>query len=107
MAEIKCGFGDSKDAKGHDLLVTFGPTLLVDIGFDPNHDPIGNPSNIPIPGITGVHALVDSGATECCIDSLLAVQLNLPLVNRRQISGVHARKRRTCTWRKCASPHWE
>lgn len=92
MVEIKCGFDDSANHKGCELLVTFGPTLLVDIGFDPNHDPVANPTNIPVPGIRGVQALVDSGATECCIDSLLAVQLNLPLVNRRQISGVHGQK---------------
>jgi predicted aspartyl protease len=71
------------------LLVAHGPTLFVDIGFDPNHDPVANPRGVPVPGITGVQALVDTGATECCIDSLLAVQLNLPLVNRRQIAGVH------------------
>jgi hypothetical protein len=35
-----------------------------------------------------VQALVDTGATECCIDSLLAAQLSLPIVDRRKISGV-------------------
>ena len=43
---------------------------------------------IPVAGITGIHALVDTGATESCIDSLLAAQLNLPVVDRRQIGGV-------------------
>jgi hypothetical protein len=92
MAETKCGFDDNQQVKGAELLVYFGPTLFVDIGFDPNHDPIANPGNTPVPGITGVQALVDSGATECCIDSMLAVQLNLPLVNRRKVSGVHGEK---------------
>ena len=41
------------------------------------------------PGITGVAALVDTGAGESCIDSILAAQLNLPIVDRRQIAGVH------------------
>ena len=91
MVEIKCGFNDSPNFQGCDLLVNYGPTLSVDIGFDPTHDPVANPTGIPVPGIKGVHALVDSGAGECCIDSLLAVQLNLPLVNRRQISGVQGK----------------
>ncbi len=43
---------------------------------------------IPTPGIKGIQALVDTGASESCIDNLLAVQLNLPIVDRRPISGV-------------------
>jgi predicted aspartyl protease len=89
MVETKCGFDSGPAGAGCDLLVSLGPTLRVNIGFDPNHDPIANPHGVPIPGITDVNALVDTGASECCIDSLLAAQLNLPLVNRRQISGVH------------------
>jgi hypothetical protein len=89
MVEAKCGFNDTPVGRGWQFLVNLGPTLFVDIGFDPKHDPVGNPQGVPIPGITGVQALVDTGATECCIDSLLAAQLSLPLVNRRQVSGVH------------------
>lgn len=89
MVETKCGFDSGPSGAGSDLLINIGPTLFVNIGFDPNHDPIANPTGVPIPGITSVQALVDTGAIECCIDSMLAVQLNLPLVNRRQISGVH------------------
>jgi predicted aspartyl protease len=89
MVEIKCGFDSGPSGQGCDLLVNYGPTLLVDVGFDPIHDPATNPTNIPTPGIRGVNALVDTGATECCIDSMLAAQLNLPIVNRRQISGIH------------------
>jgi hypothetical protein len=83
----KCGFNDSPQAKGSDLLVSFGPTLLVDIGFDPNWKPNENPN--PIAGITGERALVDTGATESCIDSLPAAQLGLPIADRRHVSGVH------------------
>jgi hypothetical protein len=68
------------------MLVGLGPTLLVDIGFDPNFDPNGKTP--PIAGITGVSALVDTGAAESCIDALLAAQLNLPIVDQRQVSGV-------------------
>ena len=40
-----------------------------------------------MPGIKAVQALVDTGACESCIDSLLASQLKLPIVDRRQIAG--------------------
>jgi len=32
---IKCGYKDSRDGSAADLLVGFGPTLRVNIGFDP------------------------------------------------------------------------
>ena len=76
MAEVDCGFSDTPTSSGFDLLTTLGPTLVVDIGFDANHK-----NGIPVPGIKGVVALVDTGATESCIDNLLAVQLGLPLVD--------------------------
>jgi hypothetical protein len=84
----KCGFDNQGGASGIDLLVSYGPTLLVNIGFDPNFRVVV-PMQIPISGITGVRALVDTGAAESCIDSLLASQLNLPIVDRRPIAGVH------------------
>jgi predicted aspartyl protease len=62
--------------------------LIVNIGFDPNYQPPPSPTP-PVPGIAGIHALVDTGATESCIDSQLAAQLNLPIVDRRKVSGVH------------------
>jgi predicted aspartyl protease len=67
--------------------VTWGPTLQVDIGFDPNHDAKLAVSP-PVAGVSGLHALVDTGATESCIDSLLAAQLNLPVVDRHLVAGV-------------------
>ena len=67
------------------MLAVYGPTLWVDIGFDSNYK-LGQ---IPVPGIKSVEALVDTGAGESCIDSLLAAQLNLPIVDRRLVSGVH------------------
>ena len=88
MVEAKCGFNNSPNVPGCDLLIAHGPSLLVDIGFDPAHDPSNKPGGVPAPGITGVNALVDTGATECCIDSLLAAHLNLPIVNKRQIAGI-------------------
>lgn len=86
MPTTKCGFTSAPGANnGDELLMFYGPTLLVDIGFDPAFK-LGGPT--PAPGIQGVAALVDTGATESCIDNLLAATLNLPIVDRRRIGGV-------------------
>jgi predicted aspartyl protease len=86
VVKTLCGFNDTPGAPGCDLLTSLGPTIFVDIGFDPNFNPQALAP--PVPGIVGVKALVDTGASECCIDSLLAHQLGLPIVDRRQVSGV-------------------
>lgn len=87
MPEAKCGFDDVVGgASGSVLLAQYGPTLFVDVGFDPNYQ---GPPAIPQPGLTNLRALVDTGAGECCIDALLAAQLNLPKVDRRIVAGVH------------------
>jgi predicted aspartyl protease len=90
MARTLCGFDSGPGVNGRDLLVGNGPTLLVRIGFDQTFDPardlgvrVPNLPDQPLP------ALVDTGATESCIDSGLAMRLNLPIVDRRQVSGVH------------------
>jgi predicted aspartyl protease len=87
MAQTKCGFDSSPGTSGSNLLVLYGPTLLVDIGFDPNYDP-QNPDNLAVPGIRGIQALVDTGAEQSCIDSLLASQLTLPIIDKKPISGI-------------------
>jgi hypothetical protein len=61
---------------------------MVDIGFDPAYTS-AVPWRIPAGGISGIGALIDTGAAESCIDSLLAAQLNLPIVDRRPVSGCH------------------
>lgn len=89
MAEVLCGFNDGAGGvSGAELLATWGPTLLVDIGFDPSFQP-GITATTPTPGIRAVKALIDTGAADNCIDSLLASQLNLPIVDRRQAAGAH------------------
>jgi predicted aspartyl protease len=59
--------------------------LLVDIGFDPAFRP--GQAALPAAGASGLEALVDTGATESCIDIQLAVQLNLPIINQRSYGG--------------------
>ena len=90
MTETKCGFNDVPGgASGADFLVFHGPTIIVDIGFDPAFKSTVPITTKPVPGMTGIRALVDTGASESCIDSVLASQLNLPIVDRRKISGVN------------------
>ena len=90
MATIKCGFDDGARGSGNQLLVAFGPTVRVDIGFDSTWKPKN--VNAPAPSMKGLAALIDTGATESCIDSLLAATLNLPIVNRRKLAGAHGAK---------------
>ena len=92
MPSAKCGFDDGPAGeKGCDALVVFGPTLIVHIGFDPAYKFVPG-QIVATPPITGtpnpVHALVDTGATESCIDAGLAMQLNLPIVDRRSVGGI-------------------
>jgi len=87
MPTVECGFDDSAGASGSQLLVFSGPTLLVDIGFDPAYRP-DPPGMVPRAAITGQRALVDTGASVSCIDGGLAMQLNLPIVDRQPISGI-------------------
>ena len=88
MPSAECGWTSvSGGAPGSVLLEQYGPTIPVNIGFDPAHRPTpGGPP--PVAGIRGIPALVDTGAMASCIDSLLAAQLNLPIIDRRIISGV-------------------
>ena len=92
MRSAKCGWiSIPGGSTAQDLLCTWGPQLFVDIGFDPAYAFVaGGPP--PIPGKTGLPALVDSGAGESCIDSLLAAQLNLPVINKRMQAGAHGAK---------------
>ena len=79
--QVECGFPIPQN------LVDFGPTLFVQIGFDSIYQPnIGNKPNLPT---TIYPALMDTGATDSCIDSSLAANLNLPIVDRQNVAGVH------------------
>lgn len=86
MTVTLCGFNDGPSGTGQGLLVQFGPTLIVDIGFDPSFDQ--EKSGVPDLPLKGVHALVDTGATASCIDAGVAMQLNLPIIDRQKVAGV-------------------
>ena len=87
MPTINIGIPDSPGLSARDAMVRYGPTLYVEIGFDPSFRPDGvsrpNLSNDQFP------VLVDTGASESCIDSTLAEELGLPIVGRESIAGAH------------------
>ena len=81
MPNIDFGFTNAKD------LIAFGPTLPVRLGFDPAYSRQSmSPPNLPD---TTYHALVDTGASDNCIDSAVAISLNLPIVDQARASGVN------------------
>src|SRR6266404_5701600 len=87
MAKVQCGFDNiGKGASDALLLVDRGPTLKVDIGFDPAWK--SQLPTVPQSAIKNIDALVDTGASESCIDNLLAVELGLPIIDRQPISGI-------------------
>ena len=87
MPIADCGFADGQHGSGWDLLLRYGPTLHVDIGFDTDFD-YGTSQSFPASTATRIPALVDTGATMSCIDDSLAQSLHLPLVDRQTVSGV-------------------
>jgi len=81
---------------GPDALITKGPTTAVEIGFDPglfHTDPSKVQAaiaaiHVPSPTPKLIEALIDTGARESCIDEDLAVQLQLPMIDRVDGSGI-------------------
>jgi hypothetical protein len=81
---LSCGFSGRGAS---DLLIERGPTIFVDIGFDP----AWRLGRIPAAKKRNVPALVDTGALESFIDCDLATELDLPISDRREISGSRGR----------------
>lgn len=81
---INCGFVDAPQARA--LLAYYGPTTLVNVGLDPTW--AKDQPRAPKPDRTRIPALIDTGAQETCIDSALAVELGLPVINKRAVCGV-------------------
>lgn len=91
MVRAKCGFDNIPSAPRSELLSTLGPTLLVTIGFDKDWRTTSRTP--PVAGMQRVEALVDTGASENCIDALVATQVGLPVVDRRPMGGVGGKHR--------------
>lgn len=84
MPTVACGFEGDPNS-----LVLHGPTVYVNIGFDPAFRP--GAGQHPDLAHTNMPALVDTGAAITCIDSSLARELALPVINQRSVSGAHGR----------------
>ncbi len=80
MADLECGFANPV------LLQVHGPTISVQVGFDPDFLPDGDPPSLPQ---SSVPSLIDTGASISCIDSQLAEELTLPIIGRAQVAGAH------------------
>lgn len=79
IRNVECGFVDRIE-----LLTQLGPTIQVQIVF---LHPIDN--SVPALPSNTYPALIDTGATESCIDSQIAANLELPVFDERHVSGVH------------------
>jgi hypothetical protein len=93
---VEVGFAASAVASPPDALVAIGPTISVEIGFEPTTYAALAGGRAPVviqPGQTFappqlVPALIDTGAQQSMIDEALATQLGLPLINQQPVSGV-------------------
>ena len=86
MPFADCGFDSCDGVSGGDRLAALGPTIAVRIGFDPASSLFSE--RLPDLPARLYPALIDTGATESCIDSTLAESLHLPVMERRGIVGV-------------------
>ena len=86
MPTVNCGFSDQPGRSGQSELVANGPTLLVEIGFDPGFED----SDTERPDISDdlLPALVDTGALESFIDADFAAELGLPVAEQGRVAGV-------------------
>lgn len=86
MPTIDCGFEDFEEEERPSLLVQIGPTIPVQIGFDPGFDEFDETDPILPPSLFS--ALVDTGANGNSIDAELASDLRLPVIYYdEEISG--------------------
>lgn len=81
MPLVDAGFRDDEGRADLNLLLGYGPTVEVVVGHVSGD---GKPSDGPS---ETAFALIDTGAAESCIDSDLAAQLGLPVIDRQLIAG--------------------
>jgi len=81
MPLIDAGFSSKDGSADNVTLENVGPTIQVTITYAPDG------KEIPDNKIKVVDALVDTGATQTCIDNQLAIDLELPVVDVQQIGG--------------------
>lgn len=87
MRTAQAGFSSGTSNEGpSDLLVRVGPTIRVDVGLRPRMG--SHPPDLPMKRI---HALIDTGAGADGIDETLARKLNLPEVDKVEMSGINGK----------------
>ena len=92
MPITSCGFLDTPNASGDQLLAQYGPTVPVLVGFDPLFRAgTGMDPSLPSDRIL---AVVDTGAAISCIDTGRVERLNLPLVGMEDFAGIAGSSRR-------------
>ena len=80
----EAGFRGTDGSPDQELLLQYGPTLAVTVShYVSDAAPALQPPNEPV----STHALVDTGATQSCIDIGLARELELPVIDTVQLSG--------------------
>ena len=94
MITANCGFQDNSVLSGSVQLVQQGPTIEVRVGFDPLYKP---GLNLSFGGQANYQpALIDTGAHESCIDTILAEKLNLPFVGTTTFWGISGKSEHNC-----------
>ena len=88
MPIIEAGVPDSDGKLGRNQLIQVGPSIQVSIGHFRADDESGTLPNEDEFAL----ALVDTGASESCIDISFAQKLELPVVDKMTISGVGGAK---------------
>ena len=100
MPLADAAFLDSDGRPDHAALIEFGPSLEVVVS------PFVDPPQPPTEGHT-THALVDTGATQSCIDIQVAQSLSLPVVDFVMIAGAAGASRHPLYAARVAIPALE
>ena len=95
MPIFEAGFIGEDGKPDNDRLVGYGPTMPVVIG----HFKVAGEKEPPKED-EPTYALIDTGASQSCIDIALAEKLELPIVDVQTICGVDGAKDQTCIWHK-------
>jgi len=86
-SSLDCGYSGPR---APEELVKYGPTIWVDIGFDPSWRP-GPPARKPNAAALRVRALIDTGAEQSFIDCDLAARLKLSIFDWAEVAGSQGR----------------
>lgn len=100
MPLADAAFVDPDGRPDHTALIDYGPTITVVVS------PLDDPPQPPTEGHTTL-ALVDTGATQSCIDIEVAESLGLPVVDFVTIAGAAGASRHPLYAAKVAIPTLE